>query len=93
MASESFTKLKGMLEEAKTLSNEQIETVCKEHGELSKEEHIELEALRLEIDKDNRPEVSMDDYLAATKILDSAAEGSDEYKAAEKVVKAFESGA
>lgn len=91
--SESFSKLKAMLEEKKTLTAEAIETITKEHGALAPKEHIELEALRIEIDKVNRPTVTMEDYLAATKIMDEAAEGSDEYKAAEKIVKVFEGGA
>jgi hypothetical protein len=89
----SFDTLKAMLNDKKTLTADDLKKVVDEHGELSEQEHVTLEALRLKIDQENRPEVSMDDYLKATKVLDTAEEGSEEYKAAEEVVKAFEQGA
>lgn len=90
--SEAFDKLKAILQEKQTLTTEDFETITKSHGVLSDQEHIALEAMRLRIDKQNRPKVSMEDYLKAAKVLDEVPEGSDEYKAAEEIVNAFEGG-
>lgn len=90
--SAAFDKLKELLKEKQTLTAEDFETITKEHGAMSDQEHIALEAMRLKLDKMNRPKVSMEDYIKATKVLDEAPEGSDEYKAAEEIVQAFETG-
>jgi type I site-specific restriction endonuclease len=91
--SESFNKIKAIIEEKGTISPEEQEKITKEHGELEAKETVELESLKLKKAKENRKEVTMEEYLQATKTLESAAEGSDEYKKAEEIVKAFESGA
>ena len=90
--SASFDKLKAMLEEKGNISPEDIKTVTEADGEMTPEEMIELEHLKLKKGKEARKEVTMDEYLAAAKILDEAEEGSDEYKKAEAIVNAFESG-
>lgn len=91
--SATFDKLKEILKEKQTLTPEDFENVTKEHGAMSDQEHIALEAMRLKLDKLNRPKISMDDYLKASKVMDEVPEGSDEYKAAEEIVTAFEQGA
>ncbi len=91
--SAAFDKLKELLKEKQTLTTEDFETVNKAHGAMSDQEHIALEAMRLKLDKLNRPKVSMEDYLKATKVMDEVPEGSEEFKAAEEIVQAFESGA
>lgn len=90
--SESFNKLKAILEEKGSLSPEETETITKEHGALEPQELIEIESLKLKKGKEARKDVSMEDYLKASKVLDEADEGSEEYKKAEEIVKAFEEG-
>lgn len=90
--SESFNKLKAILEEKGAVTPEDIETVTKEHGELQAQQMMELESLKIKLGKSERKEVTMEEYLEATKKLDELEEGSEEYKAAEAIVEAFESG-
>jgi len=92
MSSESYKQLRQLLKDKNTLTPDDLERITKEHGALSDVEHIELEALRLKLDKESRAAVTMDEYLKATKILDSAAEGSEEHTAALAIVEAFEGG-
>lgn len=90
---ETFDKLKALLAEQKTLSAEDIQKMVDEHGEMSGEEMVELEAKKLEVEKANKTEeVTLDDYLAALKVLDEADEGSDEYDKAEATVQKYEAG-
>lgn len=89
--SASFDKLKTMLDEKGALSPEDIEGVVKSDGAMTPQESMELESLRLK-KGDGRIKVTMEAYLEASKVLDSAAEGSEEYKKAEAIVNAFESG-
>ncbi|MEL6269085.1 MAG: hypothetical protein AAFU54_10040 [Chloroflexota bacterium] len=90
---DTFDKLKAMLAEKKTISNEDIQKMVADHGDMTPEELTELEAERLEAEKENKTEeVSLDDYLAALKVLDDATEGSDEYKKAEATVEKYEAG-
>ncbi len=91
--SETFDKLKAVLAEKKTLTNDEVEKMVAEHGEMTDEEKIELEAQKLEAEKANKSEeVTLDDYLAALKVLDSAEEGSQDYKQAEAKVEKYEAG-
>jgi hypothetical protein len=91
--SATFDKLKELLKAQGTLSNEEMEKAIAESGPLTPEEITALESEKLELAKAKTDTVSMDDYLAALKVLDSAAEGSDEYKKAEALVEKYESGA
>lgn len=88
---DSYDTLKAMLESQGTLSAEDIQKVVAEKGEMTPDEMIQLESDKAEKDK-SRATVTMDDYLAALKVLDSAEEGSDEYKKAEAIVDKYESG-
>lgn len=90
--SEAFDKLKELLEKQGTLSNDDVEKLTKEHGELTDEEKMWLESEKLKKERDKEATVTMDQYLEATKILDTAEEGSEEYKKAEAIVEKFESG-
>lgn len=90
---ETFDKLMAMLKDKQTLTPEDITSAESEHGEMTDEERIELEAAKLDAEKANKTEeVSLDDYLAALKVLDSAEEGSDAYKEAEAKVEKYEAG-
>ncbi|MBI5927692.1 MAG: hypothetical protein HY862_00170 [Chloroflexi bacterium] len=86
--SAAFDKLIKMLEEKGSLTNTDIETTTKELGEMTPQEMIDLSAAQIK--KQPRTAITMEQYLAATKVLDSAAEGSPEYEAALKVVEAYE---
>lgn len=90
----AFEELKKLLKSQGKLSTEDVEKLVKEHGEMSDEEKMWLESEKLEIEKKTKQTetITMDQYLEALKVLDSAAEGSDEYKKAEALVDKYESG-
>lgn len=91
--SASYDKLKALLTEKKALTAEDIEKTVAEHGEITDEERVQLEADRLELAKAEKTEtVTMEQYLEACKVLDTAAEDSEEYKKAEALVTKYESG-
>jgi hypothetical protein len=92
--SDTFDKLKALLEKQKSLSNEDVEKLVAEHGAMTDEEKITLESEKARIEREERQKdsVTMDQYLEALKTLDSAAEGSDEFKKAEEIVNKYESG-
>ena len=90
--SDTFDKLKELLTKQGTLSNEEVEKVVAEHGEMTDDEKLWLESEKHRLERAKDESVSMDDYLAALKVLDSAEEGSDEYKKAETTVNKYESG-
>ena len=90
----AFEELKKLLKSQGKLSAEDVEKLVKEHGEMSDEEKMWLESEKLEIEKKAKQTetITMDQYLEALKVLDSTAEGSDEYKKAEALVDKYESG-
>jgi hypothetical protein len=85
---ESFDKLMKLLKEKGSVSDEEIKKITDESGELSEAEHIEFSLAQVEGGK--KTEITLEEYLKATKILDTAEEGSDEYKAAEKIADEYE---
>lgn len=90
---ETYDKLKALLDEKKTLTPADVEKLEAEHGKMTDQERIDLEAAKLEVEKASKTgEVTMEQYLEALKVLDSAAEGSDEYKKAEALVDKYEAG-
>ncbi len=86
--SAAFDRLMKMLEEKGSLANTDIEAMTKELGEMTPQEMIDLSAAQIK--KQPRTEITMEQYLAATKVLDTAAEGSPEYEAALKIVETYE---
>lgn len=88
----TFDKLKELLDKQGTLSNEEVEKYVKEHGEMTDEEKMTLEAERHKAQRDKQATITLEQYLEATKILDSAAPDSEEYKKAEAIVEKYESG-
>lgn len=90
--SATFDKLKDLLKQQGTLSDADIEAAVSADGDLSDEERMWLEAEKLEIARDRSEAITMDQYLAALRILDNAAAGSEEYTKAEKVVDTYEKG-
>ena len=83
--SENFEKLKAKLVETGTVSDDEINGAG-----LTEEEKIWLNAERYAKQRDKQEVISLDQYIAANKVLDTATEGSPEYKDAERIVEAYE---
>lgn len=90
--SETFEKLKAILAEKKKLDNEEVEKMVAEHGEMTDDEKMWLESERHSLERASQETITLDAYLEACKVLDSADEGSDEYKKAEEIVNKYEAG-
>ena len=90
--SETYDKLKALLDKNKTLSKEDIDNMVAEHGEMTDEEKVKLEADKLETEKTSTERITMEQYLEACKVLDTAEAGSEEYKKAEALVEQYEKG-
>jgi hypothetical protein len=88
----AFEHLKKVLEEKGTLTPEEVTTAESQHGTMTDEEKFWLESEKHKKETENRQTVTMDEYLAASAVLDTAAEGSDEYNKALAIVERFESG-
>jgi hypothetical protein len=88
----TFEKLKELLEKQNALSNEEVEKMVTEHGAMTDDEKLTLEADRHKKERTGGAQITMDEYLAASKIMDTAEEGSDEFKKAEAIVLKYESG-
>jgi len=88
----AFEHLKKVLAETGTLTPEAVTAAEGEHGALSDEEKFWLESEKHKKETENRQTITMDDYLKASAVLDSAPEGSDEYNQALAIVEKFESG-
>jgi transcription elongation GreA/GreB family factor len=89
---ETFDKLKALLEEKGDLSDEEIAKMIAEHGEMTAEENMDLSATMHEKRRASQATVTMEQFLEANKVLDSADEDSDAYKAAQKIVDVFLAG-
>lgn len=93
---ETYDKLKALLDKQQSLSKDEIDKMVSEHGEMTNEEIMQLEADRLQMEKQAKSSgdetVTLDQYLEALQKLDSAEEGSDEYKQAEAIVQKYEKG-
>lgn len=87
--SAAFDKLMELLKEKGEITDEEVKKITDELGALTDQEQLDFSAERLKGKK--RTAVTMDEYLAAMKVLDTAAEGSPEYIEAEKKVQEFES--
>jgi hypothetical protein len=84
--------LKELLVSQNKLSAEDITQLETAHGALTDDERVELEAERHRVERSQDETVTMDQYLAALKVLDSVPEGSDEYKTADALVQKYERG-
>jgi Ca2+-binding EF-hand superfamily protein len=92
MMSETFEKLKEQLAKQGNLSEDDINKMVEAHGQMSDDERTQLAAAVHEATRTKDQKITMEQYLAASKVLDTAAEGSDEYKQALKIVEAYEQG-
>ncbi len=90
--SAAFDHLKSLLEKQKKLSAEEIQKAVAEHGEMTPQELTEIESERHRLEREAQETVTMEQYLEALKVLDTAAEGSPEFTKAEALVQKYESG-
>lgn len=91
---DTFEKLKAQLTAQGELSDEAI-SAAEAAGAMTEEERVWLDAERHRLRTENRAgeEITLEQYVAATQVLDTAAPGSPEYLEAERIVEAFESAA
>ena len=83
--SENFDKLKAKLVETGTLTDEEIQS-----ANLTEEEKIWLNAERYARQRDKQEVITLEQYVAANKVLDTATEGSAEYVEAQRIVDLYE---
>ncbi len=83
--SEDFDKLKAKLNETSNLTDDEI-TAAK----LTDEEKLWLNAERYARQRDKQEVITLEQYIAANKVLDSSPEDSPEHKEALKVVDLYE---
>ncbi len=83
--SDAFEALKAKLAQTGTLSDEEIAS-----ADLTEEQKLWLNAERYAKQRDTSETVTLEQYLEANKVLDSAPEGSPEYEAALKIVERYE---
>lgn len=83
--SDVFEKLKAKLAETGSLTDDEINA-----ADLTEEEKLWLNAERYDKQRAKTEVITLEQYVAASKVLDSAAEGSPEYQAALKIVEAYE---
>jgi hypothetical protein len=89
----TFDALHTLLEQKGKLTPEDIEKAVKEHGEMTEDEKASLAAGAHAAERKAEREVTVEQYIEATRTLETAEEGSPEYKKAQEVVEAFEKGA
>lgn len=90
---DTFGKLKALLEQKGSLSDEDIRKAIAASGEMTAEEMVWLSAEQHDRLERTGAEITVEQYLAAMQTLDSATPGSAEYQEAERIIKAFESAA
>ncbi len=83
--SEDFDKLKAKLAETNNLTDDEITA-----AQLTDEEKLWLNAERYARQREKQELITLDQYVAANKVLDTAPEDSPEYKEALKVVDLYE---
>lgn len=88
----TFDKLKAQLETKGTLSNEEVSAAETELGALTDEEKFWLEAEKLKKARSSDASISLEQYLEASKLLDTLTEGSDDYNKTLAIVEKYESG-
>ncbi|MBN1285061.1 MAG: hypothetical protein JXB47_06670 [Anaerolineae bacterium] len=90
---QAFDEAKKKLEAQGMLSDAEVQAIVGQFGDMTEEEHIALSVEIYERVHSGRATVTLEQYLEATKVLDTAAPGSPEYKKAEAIATAFESSA
>lgn len=92
MGSAAFQQLKTQIEKQGKLTTQEIEATITAHGALSEDERIWIESERFRLEREAQETVTMEQYLEALKVLDTAAEGSPEFVKAEALVAKYEKG-
>ena len=91
---EAFERLKALLNEKGSLTEEDITQVESELGHsLTDEERLWLSAEQHDRMAREGAEITVEQYVQATQTLESAEPGSPEYQEAERIIQAFESAA
>ena len=92
---QAYDELAKALKANKKITPEDIEKAEKEHGSLTDDERVRLAAELHELESKTREgeKISVEQYIEAAKIVETAKEGSEEYKKAQRIVDAFESAA
>jgi uncharacterized membrane protein YgaE (UPF0421/DUF939 family) len=85
----TFDKLKAALEAKGTLTDEEIAAAIKEQGDMTPEEAVQLSAEIHERKRASETKITLEQFLEANKVLDTAAPDSEEYKKAQQVVDAY----
>ncbi len=91
--SKAFDEAMKQLDEKGMLSDAEIAAIVEANGDMSEDEHVTLSVEIYERVNSGRASVTLDQYLEATQVLESADPGSPEYKKAEAIAKAFETSA
>jgi hypothetical protein len=89
---ETFEKLKAALQAKSTLTDAEIASAISESGDMTPEETMWLSAELHERQRAAQTTVTMEQFLQANHVLDTADPTSEEYKAAQKIVDAFLAG-
>ncbi|GAB4573165.1 MAG: hypothetical protein Kow0077_14730 [Anaerolineae bacterium] len=89
----AFDKLCSLLDSAGTLTTEDIVAVEEKLGPMTGEERLSLSIALYERMQRDGASITLDQYVEAANLLDSAEPGSPEYERARAIVEAFESAA
>lgn len=88
----TFDHLKALLTAKKDLTPEDVAAAIAASGDLTADEKMWLEAEKLMLQRGAQAQITLEQYLAASQVLDNAAPGSPEYQAAETIVNQYEAG-
>ena len=88
----AFEKLKATLESKGSLTDEEIAQAISEYGRMTPDETAWLSAEMHERQRASQATVTMEQFLAASHVLDNADPASAEYQAAQRIVDAFLTG-
>ena len=90
---EAFDRLKAQMDSQGGLSEADIAAAEAEHGALTDDERLWLSIELHDRMQRSGNEITVEQYLAATQVLDSAEPGTPEHDEARRIVDAFESAA
>ncbi len=89
----AFDEAQALLASKDVLTDEEIDALEAQYGKLTDEERMWLSGEIYARLNSGRAKVTMEQYVEAAKILDTADPDSPEYKKAEAIVTAFETSA
>jgi hypothetical protein len=90
---EAFEKLKTLLDQNGTLADEDITRVEGELGALEDDERLWLSVEIHDRRTREGDAITVEQYVAATQVLETSEPGSSEYDEAQRIVEAFENAA